>query len=100
MVRTAIEPTPERYKDIHNNILALINIKSPALMQVLKVVETRGKRFQVDFEYFGESLRSSNKMSEPTYAATFKEMLWEFCRLLVENRIKSQILFDNIGLTK
>lgn len=45
-------------------------------MQVLKVVETKGKRFQIDFEYFGESLRSSNKMGEPTYAATFKEMLW------------------------
>lgn len=76
MVRTAVEPTPERYKDIHNNIHALINIKSRALMQVLKVVETKGKRFQMDFEYVGESLRSSNKMGEPTYASTFREMLW------------------------
>lgn len=45
-------------------------------MQVIKVVETKGKRFQVDFEYFGDSLKSSNKMSELTFAPIFKDMLW------------------------
>jgi hypothetical protein len=31
----------------------MLGIKSSALMQILKVIETKGKKFEIDYEYVG-----------------------------------------------
>lgn len=41
---------------------ALLRIKSPLVMQVLRVTETKGRKFDVEYEYVPEALKLSQKI--------------------------------------
>lgn len=50
-VRSSFKTNKESHQQIYNKVKALLNINSPLVMQVFKVTETKGKKFQVDYEY-------------------------------------------------
>ena len=68
MVRKVIPCTEkEEEQTIHTNLHALMGVNNVGIIQMVRVLEKRGKEFVVDYEYVPESLSRSAKMGESAF---------------------------------
>lgn len=68
-------------------------------MQVVRVLERRGKEIVIDYEYVPECLGKSQKLGENHFVSTVKEKLLQLCQNLARAGIKINIRMEDIGLT-
>lgn len=65
---------------MYSKVEALLRVKSTLVMQVLRVTESKGRRFDVEYEYVPEALKIWHKIPEASFVGGLNESLGEFCR--------------------
>ena len=77
-----------------------MRLSTSFLITVLRVRQTKGLAFEIDYEYIPDPLAKSPRTYEGAFLATTREKLQQFGVVLAEEGIKTDLKMQNIGLSE
>lgn len=81
-----------------SNIQTLLSLNNPSIIQMTRILEAKGRRFLIDYEYVPQSFGSIKKGLEGRMLLKVKEKLVQLCLELAQAGVKLDLKVEDIGV--